>query len=244
MVTSPEDSYTALISRLRHGWPGQQVLHDFVNSPQCASESLAKFDVVTIGSSVSTESNIPAIEFKHFEGSQELARVCTGKVPDGHCRLFIVENICPRSVALLGGCFDIDPQFFADHLSNGPWYRIEGVMDHTPALPSSQKLHDFLQLRYIDTLAVERRSSEEPDIFTTNPNTGNGSSTSSRLSSDTTSFVYPDNTSTRIHRKAGKLMPRTRNGRDFKFLLCTRQVVSIWFDKNREGRGGWTGRDP
>jgi hypothetical protein len=61
------------------------------------------------------------------------------------------------------------------------------------------------------------------------------------VASDAKSFMKPDETTTRIPRKAGKLTPRVRKGREFEPLLCTRQVITVWFKKAEGGLKGWTG---
>ena len=54
--------------------------------------------------------------------------------------------------------------------------------------------------------------------------------------------MLPDRNATRILRKAGKLIPRVRKDKQFEPLLCTRQTVTIWFEKVDAGRKGWNGR--
>ena len=51
---------------------------------------------------------------------------------------------------------------------------------------------------------------------------------------DSKSFVLLDKTTARTLREAG---PRNRADQKFKLLLCTRQVLSVWFQ-------GWTGESP
>src|ERR1700722_16490647 len=87
----------------------------------------------------------PTIEFTDFEDIDELAdSLGSLSKDDSCCRLFVVENVCPRAIALLGGRFDIDTQFFADHVNNLSWYRIDNVSKRIPALPSSEKGTRFL----------------------------------------------------------------------------------------------------
>ena len=150
--------------------------------------------------------------------------------------------MCAQAINILGEKFDIDPQFFADHLNNEPWYRIANVAERIPALPSTQKSHDFLQLRYIEP----RQVSNHPDLFHGNhPFVVHKENADipddESVASDAKSFMKPDETTTRIPRKAGKLTPRVRKGREFEPLLCTRQVITVWFKKAEGGLKGWTG---
>jgi hypothetical protein len=153
-----------------------------------------------------------------------------------------VENVCAQTISLLGEKFDIDPQFFADHLNNEPWYRIANVADRIPALPSTQKLQDFLQLRYIEP----RQLSNYPDLFHgSQPFVVQKENTDledhESVASDAKSFMKPDEKTTRIPRKAGKLTPRIRKGGEFEPLLCTRQVITVWFKRREVRSKGWTG---
>jgi hypothetical protein len=149
-------------------------------------------------------------------------------------------------VVLLGEHFDISPQFFVDHIKNEPWYRIANVTKCIPPLPSSQKLHDFLHLRYVEIRTVSEfqpvfGSTHVEDIakkITLTTESGN----EMEIESDARSFMWPDKTTTTIPRKAGKLNPRNRNGEGFESLLCTRQAVAIWFNKMEISVEGWTGK--
>jgi len=123
-----------------------------------ASQNPAKFTIAHIPSGLPVS---PGIEFDPFEGIAGLVHRLEQPVAKDSCRLIIVENICAQTISLLGERFDIDPQFFADHLNNEPWYRIANVPDRIPALPSTQKYHDFLQLRYIEP----RKISSYKDLF-------------------------------------------------------------------------------
>jgi hypothetical protein len=156
----------------------------------------------------------------------------------------VVENICPRTIALLGGQFDIDTQFFAGHVNNIPWHRIDEVSKRISALPSSEKVHDFMQLRYVDCRPIEKvhgQNSTEPS----NDIEAEKSSTSIDQPfvpiSDSRSFTYPDYTTTRIVRKAGKLIPTKLQGKSFNTLLFIRNVISAWFGKRTSSSAGWTG---
>ena len=87
-------------------------------------------------------------EFANYESlAQYFKSISNGNIP---CHLFIVENVCPCTIALLGGKFDIDPQFFADHLENFYWYKVdENISDRLPALPSSQRQEQFIHFRFV-----------------------------------------------------------------------------------------------
>lgn len=237
-------NYSTLLQRLAKTSSNYKALDEFMHTTDHASQSAAKFTVVHIPSGLST---LPGIQFDPFEGLARLAQeLDQPETKEESCRLFIVENVCAETISLLGERFDIDPQFFADHLNNEPWYRIANIADRIPALPSTQKLHDFLQLRYIEPrqlLNYQYSFRESQPFFAEIELRGNAEDDES-VTSEAKSFMKPDETTTRIPRKAGKLTPRVRKGREFEPLLCTRQVITVWFKKSEVGSKGWTGISP
>lgn len=237
--------YCRLISHLAPSWPGHEALHDFVNVKKHSSLCPAKLTVATINSSSMKTDVSPTIEFIDFEDIDDLAD-SLGSISkdDSCCRLYVVENVCPRAIALLGGRFDIDTQFFADHVNNLSWYRIDNVSKRIPALPSSEKVLDFLQLRYVDFRPIRKTESQNASNPPNRIKTGISRTWTDMLSdptSDARSLTYPDNTTTRIVRKAAKLVPTKREGKTFNTLLCTRNVITAWFQKKTLGTGGWIG---
>jgi hypothetical protein len=223
------DSYRSLVQRLALDSPGYQVLLNFL-SENHFYQSPARFSLVQLNPPSSEDK--PKVDIKDFEGTTQLIdELDATKSSKDNCCLLIVENVCSETISILGERFDIDPQFFADHLNNAPWYRIDDIPNRIPALPSSQKLHDFLQMRYIDTQTISTYRNTFPgpvgrDILNT---------------SGARSFMWPDENTTRIPRKAGKLIPRAREGKEFEPLLCTRQVLTAWFKNLEVELGGWTG---
>ena len=227
-------TYSTLVQRLAKTSPTYKALDDFLGITDHVTQSPAKFTVLKIRSE---DPNSHGLQLDHFDGTARLAEELESTDSEDACRLFMVENVCAQTISLLGERFDIDPQFFADHLNNEPWYRIAEVADRLPALPSAQKLHDFLQLRYVEPRQLS--NFQYPFYASSSLSTGKGVSTS--ISSDAMSFMYPDEVTTRIPRKAGKFNPRLRQGREFEPLLCTRQAITVWFKKKDTGLKGWTG---
>jgi hypothetical protein len=233
-------TYSTLLQRLAKTSTNYKALDEFLGkAADHSSQTPAKFTIVHIPSGLSIS---PGIQFDQFEGTASLAKELEQPGGKESCRLFIVENVCAQTINILGEKFDIDPQFFADHLNNEPWYRIANVAERIPALPSTQKSHDFLQLRYIEP----RKVSNHPDLFHGNHpfvihKENADVPDDESVASDAKSFMKPDETTTRIPRKAGKLTPRVRKGREFEPLLCTRQVITVWFKKTEGGSKGWTG---
>jgi len=234
-------SYSNRVNRLAQTTPVYNALADFLNENKYILQSPAKFTVATI------TTNETPIMIDVFEGTERLAEVLSIPREAKSCKLFLIENICPEMVSLLGERYNIDPQFFAEHLNNDPWYRIENIADRIPALPSSRRQNDFLQLRYVETETISKQSYSYPGP---GPKVQAGQAATgsideeSELWSDAKSFMMPDKMTTRIPRKAGKLIPRARKDRTFETILCTRQVTSVWFQKVKTGDDGWIGRYP
>lgn len=235
--------YRTLVHCLAQSSPSYADLESFIGNNEHTSQPRAKITKVTIPQDLPTSSSL---QVENFDGPGHLAHdLQSTRLSDGNCRLFIIENICSETVVLLGEHLNIDPQFFVDHIKNEPWYRIVSVAKRIPALPSSQKLQEFLHIRFIETRALSKfqpefRSSHVEDVkneIEMRIESGKEQETDS----DAKSYMLPDEMTTRIPRKAGKLNPRTRTGENFESILCTRQAVSVWFSKTETGVEGWTG---
>jgi hypothetical protein len=223
-------SYISLVERRQNAGPGYEALYKFLNARNENYQRPAKICLVSIKTNTNSERLQSEINFEELNGvpglSEEL--ISSSVRPRDSCRLFVVENACPRTIALLGGHFDIDPQFFVDHISNIPWYRIVDVRERVTALPSARKLQDFLRLSFIEVRSVSCSKSQRvggPVAL-----------------DDNKSFVLPDESGTRVLRTAGTMNPRDKEGRSFPSLIWTRQVIVVWFQKETTpGSGVWTG---
>jgi hypothetical protein len=158
--------------------------------------SPAKFSLVTLKSS---SDQAQGFNTRDFGGVTQLADELKASADSEElCRLFLVENVCPQTVSLLGERFHIDPQFFADHFNVESWYRIGA--DRLPPLPSSQKLQDFLQLRFIETQKI---LNSQPSLnIPTSPEENNAVSDERKsdvviITDDAVSFVVPDENAAR-----------------------------------------------
>ena len=231
-------SYFTLVEHLARSLPSFRVLRDFLLAKDHIFQSPTRVSVVRFNSKAPAVSPDHGISFDELNGSSQLGEELRISQPSpAPCRLFLVENVCAKTIQLLGEHFDIDPRFFAAHLDNDPWYRIENVAGRIPVLPSSQKLHDFMQVRYIRAQTV---TNDRYSFFRMQTGLGENGFADHLL--DAQSFMQPDTTTTRIPRKAGKLHPRPRKGCDFDTILCTRQLITVWFQKGATDVEGWTGK--
>ncbi len=216
-----------------------QVLHDFVNVKFHQCQESAKITVLTITEANRNKSQVTttllntSIQLAGFLGNSFIT--------EGTCRLFIIENICPETIALIGSQFDINPQFFAAHVNNAPWYRSERGIDHTSILPSTLKAVDFLQVQYIVPIVV--LAMEGYDARTTARRYRRPSLLEADLDVNDPLAQQPHQVSTRIPRKAGVVMHKPLASLNHMHVLFTRQVASVWIQrlKIETSQGGWTG---
>lgn len=143
-------------------------------------------------------------------------------------KLFVVENIGPSVATLLGATFAIDPQMFADHFENAPWYRLLDVKDHLPSLPSVHRASDYVRFRCFATRTFTPTTPVEAFV----------------------KDILPTRESMYIRRKGSLNQQSMRLGVtgdlsdvpvSFEPVLFTRQFVTVWFSKYVKGRG-WRGQ--
>ena len=138
-------------------------------------------------------------------------------------RLFLVENIDPLTILLLGGSFDIELGFFSQFVLSKPMHRIQDLNDHIPTLPSLQSKSNCLLFR---SIAVR-------EFHTTIPLTQHSK------------VVYPAKQSTRTERSAFIVGQTKRRGPDrpgnFEPALFARHHTIVWF-KSAPNTPAWTGK--
>jgi len=142
-------------------------------------------------------------------------------------QLLIIEDVSPGVVAILGGYWKVDPQFFLDFLDSTtsdasldsksvsdalspiPWFRLANVEDHLPPLPSTTHNAEHVNLQFIGS---REYNPEEP-------------------SKDP--IALPDrlesHTKNGITRVAGGCNPIPREGSRFNPLAFIRQTAAAWF---------------
>jgi hypothetical protein len=55
-------------------------------------------------------------------------------------------------------------------------------------------------------------------------------------------YLVPDESITRLPRKAGKLTPLAQADEHLDFLLCTKQNITVWFGERGPQEEGWNGK--
>lgn len=238
-------AYKALIGSHEQSYLGYRALNEFVSGHQSRSRlaSTTSVTVVSIGAgdSDSQGSNSPRVDFRDLGGLEDLERelIELDSFPgsSGHCRLFLVENIWPKAICLLGGYFNLDTQFFADHINTPSWFRIEDISNKTQHLPSSKTQHEHLQIRYSDPRPITNVSPTNTKAFTPN----NLEFGPPAYHDNGVHHLLP-NFPVGVNRGAGLFTPRSRNGQQFKQILNIRQAATAWFRGMGAGVEGWTGR--
>jgi hypothetical protein len=194
--------------------PGHQALFDFTQGKQLRESDLTRLVLITF-SNLQDENGKEAAQanFKSFQGIDELnEELCRNDAPADRCRLFVIENLSPKIMCLLGGRFDIDTQFFADHFNLPSWRRLDDIACKVSALTSAQKEHDFLHIKYSQPRTIREikrvSSPTEPEKSISRVDTS------------------------RIRRAAGVLNPRSRKGQRFNMVLFIQQAATVYFKRD------------
>ncbi|KAF2681117.1 hypothetical protein K458DRAFT_86478 [Lentithecium fluviatile CBS 122367] len=140
--------------------------------------------------------------------------------------LFVIENVSAHVIELLGSQFDVEFDFWLEHVSNSNWFRLGDIEKHLPALKSVRLDSRHTRHRFIGPRELLLKT---PVQFVKDR-------------------IEPEAGSARVPRVAGALNPLerlpNRSHKDiwakerFPPLALTRQHVSMWFDAN-EGSAGW-----
>jgi hypothetical protein len=244
-VTQDAAEYRSTIRKLAESSSSFAALHEFVNVKRHLCQAPAGFTPLTISPEPQDEGPGSGIEFKNILSlttlSQELGFL---NVNERCCRLFFVENMCSESIALLGGVLKVPPEFFARHLHYTNSHRVDEISDRLPRLPSITNSSQFCQIVYMELQrCVEQPFSRSgvgwPDRSLVPA--GGEIIPEARLSG-ARCHVKSDESNSRITRKARKLIPWIREGRNFEALVSARQLVTIWFGVEKKEANTWTGK--
>lgn len=110
MLCQSAVNYQNFVAAAAAKLPAFQRFHSFLQTGSAnygdrdKSKGTAKISYIAFG-----ENRLPT---KPVEISEESLEECLAEGED--CKLYIVENISPTIASLLGGGWDIDPQFFME----------------------------------------------------------------------------------------------------------------------------------
>ncbi|KAH7127586.1 hypothetical protein EDB81DRAFT_889382 [Dactylonectria macrodidyma] len=230
--------YKVLVDNLARDFPRFKPLQAFLNLQETRSSRIKSVDFPDSGRP--GEAEVKAVQ----EGG--LSAAITDHVSSR--RLFIVEDLSPRTVTTLGDCLQINPEFFLDYIdaipsefvitegSKGrmkeqdaerrdivpkPWYRHEKVDGHIPMLASLKPNNNHINIQYIGPREYEGSPTQRP---------------SERM--------QPDMSKMNVARIAGLHFPikLDPNGKTrFDNVAMTRHTVAIWFKPPTDpSRPEWT----
>lgn len=80
----------------------------------------------------------------------------------GH-RLFLVQNLVPKVVKLLGGHWEVPADFFLAHLENSNWYSLQNIPENLPTLSSIHPGH--VRFQFIGPREFDGDGSRETQLL-------------------------------------------------------------------------------
>lgn len=210
------NDYRKHVAHLAGQWPGLAYLDIYLNDSRYSNEKQAPITLLELDREMDSKPSSSFPSLCSFWRSYFKSKAS--------CRLIIVEDPTPNTIAEIGGELNIDPQFWADFLVGSAWfqsgeihiglgtsrtaYRDESLLDQLWPLKSAAMEENHICLRFI----VQK----EADI----PKGHDGKKRnvlSDRYPLPKPSRTYP---------------PTMAEG------ICTRQNATIW---RREQKGRWTG---
>ena len=221
-ASPPREAYGKWLKSVASRFPKFKVLNAFANSPQPGSQNLSHISDITV--ITFSDANEPTFQsMKESELEEELEK-------DVNHQLFIVENISPEVMKLLGYFCDVDPQVFLDYLDATlkpgtntlvplPWYRLESIEEHLPVLRSVQSQADHIHIPFIGAREYHPVDPKEPRKKLPDRIVSEGQT-----------------------RVAGGHNPIPRDDKHFHSAALIRFGATVWFDRNVSGNGWRKGK--
>jgi hypothetical protein len=139
----------------------------------------------------------------------------------GDAKLYIIENISPTGIAVLGGNWNIDPQFFLDYLDDAPWSRYIDVEKHLAALPSVKKTQtDHIAFKFVASREFYAPFAQE-------------------MSHKLPDRLESEHLASGMTKVGGGLNPIPRDGREFQPVAMIRRAAAIWVDPEYSSTRTW-----
>jgi hypothetical protein len=149
----PQGPYHRLIKDLRTGNPNLEYLDKFMSKPQ---DHPCRIEVLDFGVQSNNVTTSGPKDFHRSSRTEPHAFLDEFHQTHPHRRLFIVEDLTPAVIEALGCRFNIDPAFFASHLSVSENCK-DGSQDrvNVPRLPSLCDPHEQFHLKYWDVFSID-----------------------------------------------------------------------------------------
>lgn len=143
-------SYEAYVLGLVPRWPHLRIVTDFMSSnhkqtpaPFAGIAFKTDIRVIDVTYSYIERRYVTAVEAKHFLSVDQLRQFLDQSGSEVRRRFIMVEDLSAEVIEFLGSTFSLDPEFFAQHLSDW-WAGRQGLSSSEDSLhqfgSSSQKL--------------------------------------------------------------------------------------------------------
>lgn len=143
----------------------------------------------------------------------------------------IVENLCPETVVKLGRALRIPPQFWSEYVENRPWFWGRCIAPQWLTLPSVQATQGFTKTQWV----VPRPFRWE---FADRDRQDDAAS----ARADTLHWVKTDLSTSRVHRVAGIMRPRTGEGELMASVAFIRETLMVWMSRDDRTHGRLVGK--
>lgn len=136
-----EGSYEAYVLGLVPDWPHLRIVTDFMSSNHTYistpfTKITFKTDIRVIEVIYSSYYDTSVVENNHFFTVDQLRQFLDKPNTECYRRFIMVEDLSAEVIEFLGSTFNLDPEFFAQHLSD--WW-----MDHQGFSSSEHPLYQF-----------------------------------------------------------------------------------------------------
>jgi len=151
--------YHAYVYSLSQRWRNLQHIDNFMNqpfhrTPPKGNPSL-RLAVVDLSATA-------GVVFREELSITTLAKFLSSESPLPALRIFLVQDLFPDVIELLGSNFDIDPSFFSTHIYDLDWFgKSSSAATFSPSKSTLQE-QQFHQFRYLQARPL-RRIGQPPD---------------------------------------------------------------------------------
>ncbi len=145
----------------------------------------------------------------------------------------IIENLCPETLVKLGIRLRIPPQVWSEYLENRPWFWKRRVTPQWLTLPSVQAAQRFIKTQWVVPRPFQWKLNDE------------GMEEEATLADpDTLLWMKTDRETSRVHRVAGIMRPRTGEGEVMASISFTRETLMVWMSRETCANGRLVGKSP
>jgi hypothetical protein len=178
-----------------------------------------------------TESTGPAGVEGFLSGLASAPRAAVGSDRLDEASFLIVENLCPETVVKLGLTLRVPPQFWSEYVENRPWFWRRRVAPQWLTLPSVQAAQGFTKTQWV-----------VPRPFRWKLEDGGREEDAASAEADALLWVKTDRRTSRVHRVAGIMRPRTVEGELMASVAFIRETLMVWMSRDNHTDGRLVGK--